>query len=381
MMERVLTIFRRTDWLLFGAVLALSLFGVANLAAVPEQHSLFLKQSLFIGMGVVVFFAVSAFDYRILRSIPALSWWIWGGAVALLTFVMLFGRTVRGAANWLYLGPLSIDPIELVKIGVLLVLATTLAKSHSALVFTGRVVLSATIVLVPIVIALLRPDLGSAIVLGALWFFVVVTLGIPFRTTLLLLLLAAVAATAGWTMFLHDYQKERIVAFMHPEADPFGAAYQTRQAEVAIGSAGLTGRGFASGELSAQLALLPESATDFAFASFVEQTGLFGALLVLTLFAFLLARIERVAQMTTNNFSGIFVLGVVVLLTVEVALNVGMNLGLLPVTGLPMPLLSYGGSHTLVTFALLGFVESIRVNQPQLLTLNRESVADLAVTP
>jgi rod shape determining protein RodA len=182
-------------------------------------------------------------------------------------------------------------------------------------------------------------------------------------------------------MFLHDYQKERIVAFMHPEADPFGAAYQTRQAEVAIGSAGLTGRGFASGELSAQLALLPESATDFAFASFVEQTGLFGALLVLTLFAFLLARIERVAQMTTNNFSGIFVLGVVVLLTVEVALNVGMNLGLLPVTGLPMPLLSYGGSHTLVTFALLGFVESIRVNQPQLLTLNRESVADLAVTP
>lgn len=379
--DRILAIVRKTDWLLLAAALALSAFGLMNLGAIPDHRILFIKQAVFVAVGIAVFFAAAAFDYRILRSVPALSWWVWGGGVALLALVMLFGRTVRGAANWLYVGPLSIDPIELVKIGVLLLLATTLAKSHSALVFFGRVALSAMIVLVPIGIALLRPDLGSAIVLGALWFFVVVTLGIPFRTTVLLLLLVAITASVGWTMFLHDYQKERITAFINPEADPLGAAYQTRQAEVAIGSAGLSGRGLAADDLSAGLALLPESATDFAFASFVEQTGLWGALLTLALFAFVLVRMERVAQMTTNTFSGIFVLGVVVLFTIEMTLNIGMNLGMLPVTGLPLPLLSYGGSHTLVTFALLGLVESVRINQPQLLVLNRESVTDLAVRP
>ena len=376
-MEQIVSSVRRIDWTLLLAALALSGIGLLNLAGVPQHASLLVKQGIFVVLGIAVFFAASMVDYRTLRSGSAFVWLLWAVGVALLGGVALFGTTVRGAANWLILGPVSVDPIEIVKGASLLALASFFARTHSSLVFLPRVLLSGFIIGIPVVFALLQPDLGSAAVLAALWFFMVVLLRTPWRTVLLLILFAALLMGIGWNTVVHDYQKERLLAFVHPDEDPLGAAYQTRQALIAIGSGGVLGRGFFAADLSATLDLLPESSSDFAFASLVEQGGLFTGLLILLLLAVLLVRIERVAHAATNNFSAIYAMGLLVLLVLGAALHIGMNVGLLPVTGLPLPLVSYGGSHTLAMFAMLGFLQSIRMNQPELVGESVEPLGDL----
>lgn len=357
---------KRLDWPLIGAVVLLQGIGLLNLLGIPQHEGLLLKQAMFVLLGLFVLVAVSRIDYRVLRASAPMVWALWIVGVLVLAGVALFGTSVRGAANWLIVGSLSIDPIEIVKFGSLLVLAQYFSRAHTGLVFLSRVVLSGAIIGIPVAFALLQPDVGSAVVLVALWFWMIILLRVPFRTVLLLALMAIVVVSVGWNVGLHDYQKDRLTAFINPEADPLGAAYQTRQAVVAIGSGGVTGRGYFAEDLSARLNLLPESANDFAFASLVEQGGLLIALLILSLFAFIFIRIARVVHASTNNFSSIYAMGLLVLLATQVALHVGMNLGMLPVTGLPLPFVSYGGSHTLTAFAMLGLLQSIRLNQPQL---------------
>ena len=196
---------------------------------------------------------------------------------------------------------------------------------------------------------------------------------------LLLLLLAAVILAVAWGTVLYDYQKDRLLTFLNPDADPLGAGYQTRQAVTAAGAGGFAGRGFFTEDLHARLSLLPESSSDFAFASLTEQAGLLGAILMLALFALILTRIERVARQATNNFSAIYALSLTVLLVTEITLHIGMNIGMLPVTGLPLPFVSYGGSHTLVAFAMLGLLESIRLHQPELRREEIEPLAEIAI--
>lgn len=377
-MEQIVSSVKRTDWVLLLAALMLSGIGLLNLAGIPQHEGLLLKQTIFVVVGVVVFFAASTIDYRTLRSSGALVWSLWVVGVALLGGVALFGTTVRGAANWIILGPISIDPVEIVKVASLLALATYFARSHTSLVFLPRVLLSGFIIGIPVVFALLQPDLGSAVVLGALWFFMVVLLRTPAKTVLLLLLAAVLLVGIGWNTILHDYQKDRLTAFINPDADPLGAAYQTRQALIAAGSGGVFGQGFFAEDLSARLDLLPESANDFAFASLMEQGGLLTGLLILLLLGVLFVRVERVAHKATNNFSAIYAMGLLVLLTLGVLLHVGMNVGLLPVTGLPLPLVSYGGSHTLAMFAMLGLLQSIRLNQPELVGDEVKPLGDLS---
>ncbi len=377
-MHRVLDTLLGIDWLLFGAVIVLSGLGLLNLAGVPQYSDLLAKQAMFLVAGVVVFFAASTIDYRSLRSSTALVWSLWGIGVALLGGVALFGTSIRGAANWILLGPISIDPIEVVKIGSLLVLASYFSKSHTGLVFLPRVLLSGAIIGIPVAFALLQPDLGSAVVLAGLWFWMVVLLRVPFRTIMLLVVLAVLVAGVGWNSVLHDYQKDRLVAFIDPNADPLGAAYQTQQALVAVGSGGVFGQGFFAENLSARLNLLPESASDFAFASLMEQGGLVIGLFILALLSLVLIRVARVAHMATNNFSAIYAMGLAVLLSIGITLHIGMNIGLLPVTGLPLPFISYGGSHTLVMFAMLGLLQSIRMNQPQLQQEEIEPMSELS---
>ena len=378
MATRILSTIRRTDWLLLGAVLVLSLFGLLNLAGDPSQETQLIKQAVFIVLGVGVFYAASHYDYRFLSASNTRSMFIWGVGAMLLAGVTFLGPTVRGAANWLYIGPLSIDPIEIVKLGVLVALAATLSRSHERLIFFHRILPSAVIVIVPIALAMLQPDLGSAIVLAALWFGTVVLLRLPLRSTVLLIVLVLLLVVTAWNTLLLDYQKDRLLAFVNPAQDPMGAGYQTRQALIAVGAGGLTGRGFFTADLSSNLDLLPESASDFAFASLIEQSGLLGALLILSVFGLILTRIERVVRFSTNNFSAIYAMALMVLLVTEVGLHVGMNIGLLPVTGLPLPFVSYGGSHTLVTFAMLGLLESIRLHQPELQQESIEPLGELS---
>lgn len=373
------TAFRLDPWLI-GAAGLLSLLGLANLWGSPALAPLFVKQVVFVVVGMLLVVLLAGFDYRWFRSssIPALL--VWGTGVALLVLTVLFSESVRGAANWIFFGPLSVEPVEIVKAGVLFLLAWHFARAHADLVFPSRVVLSAFIVLVPIALTFLQPDLGSAVILAALWFLMAVLLRMPIRVTIGVLVATAGVAAFVWGSALHDYQRERILSFLSPEQDPLGAAYQSRQAVTAVGSGGFFGRGIAADDLSSRLAFLPESATDFAFASLVEQTGFTGLLAMLTAFGIVLFRIQLVARRATNNFSCAYALGLFVLLGIEAVLNVGMNLGFLPVTGTPLPFVSYGGSHTLVAFALVGFLESVRLHQPAFLLSDRETLSAVSLS-
>ncbi|OHA52299.1 MAG: hypothetical protein A2991_01060 [Candidatus Terrybacteria bacterium RIFCSPLOWO2_01_FULL_58_14] len=375
-MMRLVSFLTALDRWLLAAIVLLGILGLLNLAALPGP-ALFLKQSIFIAAGFILFAGFALFDYRILRSTPLVGMAVWGSGVGLLALVALIGEAVRGAQNWIYLGPISIGPIEIVKLGSLLMLAHYFAREHRGLVFPGRVALSALAVIVPITFAFLQPDLGAVALLAMLWFGSVLILRIPLRTVVAIVLLVIFAATFAWGTLLHDYQRARVLAFLHPQDDPLGAAYQSRQAIVAVGAGGLTGRGIFAEDLISRLSFLPESSTDFAFSAIVERTGFFGALLMLSAFAVILWRIGRVAIRATNNFSCAYAIGLLVLLASEISLHVGMNLGMIPVSGLPLPFVSYGGSHLLTTFAALGILESIRLHQPGFVRSDRDASAEL----
>lgn len=367
------TVIRLDPWLL-GAVLLLSIAGLLNLAGTATAL-LFQKQIIFVLLGFLLLGLFAALDYRWFRTLPLLGWFLWLVGLILLIAAAVWGTEVRGAQNWFFLGPLSIGPIEIVKLGVLIVLARYLAYEHQELVFPSRVILSAVVVLIPMAVTFLQPDFGSAMLLGIVWFGMVVVLRMPLRIVGIVLLVSLLSSFLVWTTVFHDYQRERILSFFSPEADPFGAAYQSRQAMVAIGAGGLFGRGFFEETLASNLAFLPESATDFAFAAFVERAGLFGALMLFAAFVFVLLRILRVGSQATNNFSRVYALGLFLLLSAEAGLNIAMNAGFLPVSGTPLPFLSYGGSHTLLTFASLGLLESIRLHQPGGFAYDRDIVS------
>lgn len=368
---------RNLDPWLLGAILLLSIGGLLNLLGTPAAQVLFIKQLIFTLIGFSLVVLVAAFDYRWFRASPMLGLAVWGIGLTLLLFVVVLGEAVRGAQNWLFVGPVSIGPIEIVKFGALVTLAAYFARSHQELVFLRRIFLSSLIVVIPIVLTFLQPDLGSAVILGALWFGVVIVLHMPFRFVAAVLVLIALFGAVGWQTVLHDYQKERILSFMQPDIDPGGAAYQGRQATIAVGAGGIFGRGFFKEDLASNLAFLPESETDFAFAALVERSGLVGGVTALAAFGILLWRIQRVALSVTNNFSRVYAVGLFILFFTEVSLNIGMNLGLLPVTGNPLPFVSYGGSHTLIAFISLGLLESIRLHQPHAFVYDKDAISAL----
>lgn len=375
MLARFYFAIRSLDPWLLGAVVLLSIGGLLNLLGTSAAQGLFVKQLIFTIVGFALIILVAVLDYRWFRSSPILGLLVWGIGLVLLAFVVVWGEAVRGAQNWLFVGPLSIGPVEIVKFGALVTLAAFFARSHQELVFPRRIFISSLIVVIPIALTFLQPDLGSAIILGALWFGVVVVLRMPLRFVAAVLLLTALVGALGWQTALHDYQKERILSFMQPEADPSGAAYQSRQATIAVGAGGFLGRGFFEADLASNLAFLPESATDFAFAALVERAGFVGGIATLTAFGVLLWRIRRVALSTTNNFSRVYAIGLFVLFFTEASLNIGMNLGMLPVTGNPLPFVSYGGSHTLIAFISLGLLESIRLHQPHAFVYDRDPIS------
>lgn len=365
-------------WML-AAVVLLSTAGLLNLASAPSFLSLFIKQAFFLVLGFSALLFLALFDYRWFRSSPFFGLSIWGSGIVLLAMAAFGGKSVNGASNWLFIGPFAIGPIEIVKLGALIVLARYFAREHKGLVFPTRIFLSSLAVLLPIALALLQPDLGSAVILASMWFFMVLLLRIPLRWIVAIIILVSIVSVFAWNFALHDYQKNRLTSFIYPDKDLKGDAYQSHQAVVAVGAGGFFGRGLFAPDLSSRLNFLPESATDFAFASLTEQIGFVGSVLLLAAFFLLLWRVARVAVTATNNFSCAYAIGLFTLLFTEIGMNIGMNLGLLPVTGIPLPFVSYGGSHILTTFAAFGLLESIRIHQPEfVIAYDREAISALS---
>jgi rod shape determining protein RodA len=261
------------------------------------------------------------------------------------------------------LGLVNLQPAELAKFVVTIVLARYFSKHADEMLKFRHLLLSGLLVLIPILLVMLEPDFGSAMMLGLIWIGMILFsrirywhLGVVFAA------LAAIAAGA-WRFILRDYQKQRIKVFLDPSLDPLGRGYNVTQAKIAVGSGSWLGKGLGHGSQS-QLNFLPEQHTDFIFAVLAEELGLIGCLFLLALFAFLFYRLARVAQSARDRFGMFLVVGVAVMILAQVLINIGMNVGLLPVAGIPLPFLSFGGSSIVTVLLGIGLALSVGRRSP-----------------
>lgn len=348
--------FRKLDWALMGTLtflLSLSLIMLFSISSAGGTDY-FTRQAVAVALGVGIFFFVATWDYTHIERYSTL---IYFGTLLVLTGVLLFGVTVRGTAGWLSFGFFQVQPVELAKVALIIFLASFISKKKSELGEWTRLIVSLLLTAGVIFLVLKQPDLGSSLVLMAIWGGMILASGIRAKQLAVLGILAVLLLGAGWAT-LDQYQVDRIESFLHPERDPQGSGYNVLQAMVAVGSGGVTGKGLGNGSQS-QLNFLPEKQTDFIFAVVAEELGLVGALLTIGFYGVLLYRIKRIGEVARDNFGYLVAVGVFMMVFVQIAINLGMNMGLLPVTGLPAPLLSYGGSSLLSLFISLGLLQSI----------------------
>jgi rod shape determining protein RodA len=346
------------DWLLFGAAFALSLFGLLTMNSLTGDNSFFDKQIIWLSVSVLAFFVASAFDYRFLRRtwvIVALFFL----ALVLLSVLFGIGTVAKGAQSWLSFGGFSFQPAELTKIVLIILLAKYFSRRHIEIANIRHIFVSGVYAGILALLVLLQPDFGSAVIIGLVWFGMVLVSGISKKHLLAVSLAALVAFGALWGFVFEEYQKQRIMTFIHPLADIRGAGYNAYQSMVAVGSGELLGKGIGYGTQS-KLKFLPEYETDFIFAAFAEEWGFVGVLLLFACIGILFWRILRAAYLGETNFEILFGLGLLILFLAHFTINAGMNIGLLPVTGITFPFMSYGGTHLLISYTALGMLSAMR---------------------
>lgn len=350
----------------FSAVF-LGLFGLLSLyssSRYENDFSNFTKQAIFLGAGFVLMILFSFFDWRLFRESSATILWLYFITISALAGLYFFGSSNRGVRTWYDLGPVTLDPIELLKPVLLILLAKYFSKRHAAIYQIRHVLLTGFYVAIPVILIFFQPNLGPCLVIVALWLGMLAIAGIKKRHVALLLAGFLIMLALGWAFFLKDYQKARVMSFFVPTADLLGASWSQNQSKIAVGTGGLAGKGLGQGSQT-QYGFLSEPQTDFIFAAIAEEFGLLGAALLLAATLFLIWRLTRAALSAQDNFSRLFLAGFALLLAAEAAIHIGVNVGFLPIIGLPFPLVSYGGSNLLATFAMIGIAERI-VSSPSI---------------
>ena len=356
---------RRLDWILIISALLLVGFGLLSIYSSSlgrDDFKNFQKQLIFFGIGILIMFLFSFFDWRYLREDPYFILILYFVSLLSLAGLFFFAPEIRGVKSWYKVGPLSLDPIEAVKIIMVALLAKYFSSRHIEMYRIKHILLSGFYVLLPAVLIFFQPNLGSVLILLCLWLGILLVSGIKLRHFLILVFAGILLFAAGWATILKDYQKERVLSFIQPQiSDPLKVGWNQRQAKIAVGSGGLFGQGIFSGSQT-QYGFLPEPQTDFIFASIAEETGLAGVSVVFLLFLILIWRIMKIAFLATNNFSRLFAVGFNILLISQIFINIGMSIGLLPIIGIPLPLVSYGGGGLILIFSALGILQNIKIN-------------------
>ena len=355
---------RGIDWSIAGIAVLLSIFGLVSLYSSSiglGDFGNFQKQLIFVSMGIVLMFGVSYFDWRLLRNDPYFFFILWIIGVLALAGLFFIASEIRGIKSWYKIGDISIDPIEYMKIVLLVLMAKYFSLRHVEMYRIKHILLSGLYFGIPILLIFLQPDLGSASLLAMLWIVLLLVSGIKLRHFVVLLMIGAIVFSFGWGVLLQDYQKNRIISFVEPELDPLGIGWSQAQSKIAIGNGGIFGQGIGQGTQT-QHGFLSEPQTDFIFAAIAEEFGLIGVALLLTLFIILLYRMFKIGIRAQSNFPRLFVAGFAILFISQFFVNVGMNLGLLPIIGLSLPLVSYGGSSLLVMYVGIGVLLSIKTH-------------------
>lgn len=346
------------DWLVVGAASAITFLGIVTMYGFSEGGGFGERQMIWLAISFVVFLVASQFEYRVLRRTGVVVG-IFGITLLLLVLVTVLGNVVKGAQSWFSLGFASFQPTDLAKLALIFLLAKYLAKRHVEIAHIRHIIVSGIYALIPTILVLMQPDLGSALVLSGIWFCLVLVSGISKKHLALVLGGAFTVFVLAWLFVLAPYQKDRIKTFIDPLSDIRGSGYNVYQSQIAIGSGGWFGKGVGFGTQS-RLEFLPEHQTDFIFAAYSEEWGFVGVLVLLSLFLVLIWRLLAIALVSATNFELFCILGILFFFLIHIVVNVGMNLGIMPVTGIPLPFMSYGGSHLLTEWLALGVIMGMR---------------------
>lgn len=345
------------DWILVASIIPIALGGLATMTSFSGDGGLFLRQLLWLGVGGLLMVIIARSDVRFLRDSRYITLF-YTIAITLLVLVLLVGKTVKGSKSWFGFGGVSFQPTDLVKLLVIAILAKYFSRRHVEIARIKHLLISGLYALLPLGLILMQPDFGSAMVVAGLWLGMALVAGISKRHILIVFGAGAVAFLLAWVFVFKPYQKARIETFINPTADIRGSGYNAYQSVIAVGSGGVLGKGLGYGTQS-RLNYLPEYETDFVFAAFAEEWGFLGGLIIVASFCVLLWRLVFHAMRAATNFETLFCAGFALMIFGHVVVNIGMNIGIMPVTGIPLPFMSYGGSHLLGEFIGIGIVLSM----------------------
>lgn len=362
MQTKIFLFFRKFDWFLFSLVLAIVFIGLAAIYSVDLSISdslvYFPTQLLALVLAIILFFIISSLHFSFFRSVAKIAY---ATALILLFSVLIFGQNIRGTTGWFRVAGFSFQPAEFAKLALVIFLAWWISKQARRFDRWQFILTSGFFTFLLVFLIILQPDLGSALVLLGLWVLLLFLTGTKKRFLIFLFSVFVFVSCFAWLFLFKDYQKNRLLTFVDPARDPLGAGYNVTQSIIAIGSGNFFGRGLGFGSQS-QLHFLPEAQTDFIFSVVGEELGFVGAMVLLILYFLLIWRLYFIASSANGEFSVYLVLGVLLIYLIQIIINIGGAIGFLPVTGVTLPFLSYGGSSMIINFILLGIAESVVVS-------------------
>ena len=364
---------KNLDFALVSIPILLSVSGIAliySLVFTDTEGGMALKQLLFFIFALIVYLLISTLDYKILSGT---SWYLYLAVIALLVYVDIFGTTTGGATRWIDLKFFRLQPSEFYKFVSVVFMASFLSRRIGRIRFPD-IIYMFLMLLPPLFLILIEPDLGTALVIMFSWLAMILFSRLSTKQYLFILgsiiafvsvFILSVYRAEPFAPLLKDYQRNRVVTFINPSSDPFGKGYNVQQALIAIGTGGVFGKGLGHGSQS-QLQFLPKPETDFIFSGFSEAFGLVGDLLMLAALTYLLLRMIDISKLSKDNFGYLISVGVASTFAFQIIVNIGMNVGLAPVTGIPLPFVSYGGSSLLTSFVMIAVLQSIYIHRKKI---------------
>jgi len=354
--------FKKFDWPIVLIILILLGIGLVSIYSSSGESLLnFYKQVVFIAVGLVLMFVFSVIDYRNFRDNSYLVLAVYFVFVLLLMGLFVFGSSTRGVKSWYKMGNWSFAPTEFIKVVLIILLAKYFSKRHVEMYRVVHILLSGLYVSIPVLLIYLQPDLGSVLIILFLWLGVLMVSGIKLRHFFIICLIGLIVFVFAWNFLLKDYQRQRIISFISPEYQPLEIGWSQQQAKIAISSGGLLGKGFLQGSQT-QNGFLSEPQTDFIFSAVAEEFGFVSVIIICSLYALLFWRIIKISFQAKDNFARLFIIGFGIIVIAQVFINLGSNLGFLPVIGIPLPFMSYGGSFLISAFISIGILQNIKLN-------------------
>jgi rod shape determining protein RodA len=348
----------KIDWIMFFSVFMIAILGLLTMSSFESGDIFFEKQLIWLVISIVVFFVLSFVDYRFLNKTNIVVA-IFLVSLVLLSALFVLGHTVKGAESWFNIGGVSFQPSDPIKLVLIILLAKYFSRRHVEIADIRHILVSGFYALTIFTLVFFQPDFGSALIIFLIWLGMILVSGISKTHLLIVFVIGATAFSLLWIYGLKDYQKKRVINFLHPLADVRGSGYNAYQSTIAIGSGQIFGKGIGYGTQS-KLKFLPEYKSDFIFSAYAEEWGLVGVAILFLLFGIFIWRIIANAYLGATNFEILFGLGLAVLFMSHFLVNVGMSLGLMPVTGITFPFMSYGGTNLLSSFTGLGILMGMR---------------------